>query len=174
MSGSDIYENMQYNKSLGACYLGKKDINNAISYYEKASKNVIYDFEDETLSNLYIVNKNYDNAIKVGGKYKICTLQNNWQCVITETTNRINNAKLLFQPSGEKESIPNDEAAFSYRAVAYKNLGDLKSAKQDYNMVFKLIQGEESKESFKNFYNSNGLSYKQSIEKQRKLYNIVK
>jgi len=129
----------QYLHVIGACYAEKNDINNAILYYEKASENITYNLENETLANLYIINKDYDNAIKVGGKYKVCTLQNDWECVLKETTYRLDNAKSKSQPLGEADFIPNDESAFLYRAVAYKNLGDLNSAKKDYDMVLKLV-----------------------------------
>ena len=167
----DNFSKSGYYQEIAHCYLSIKDVNSAIKYFEKASENVIYDFENDTLSNLYIINKDYDNAIRVGGKYKICALQGNWECVLSETTHRIDNAT-KFQPFGEKEFIPNDELAFSYRAVAYKNIGDLNSAKKDYDMVLKLVQRKDLQKGFQEFYDSNGLSYKQLIEKQRKLYNI--
>lgn len=174
MHNKDSILKMNYYQEIAHCYLSLKDVNSAIQYFEKANKNMIYNFENETLSNLYIVNKDYDNAIRVGGKYKICALQDNWECVLSETTYRIDNAKSKIQPFKEKEFIPNDESAFSYRAVAYKNLGDLNSAEQDYDIVLKLVQSKELQERFKAFYSSNGLTYKQFIEKQRKLYNIEK
>jgi len=159
-----------YYQQMAFCYLSIKDVNSAIKYYEKASENITYNFENETLANLYIINKDYDNAIKVGGKYKICALQNDWECVLKETTYRLDNAKSGVHHSGE--FIPNDELAYIYRAVAYKNLGELNSAKKDLDTVLKLFPRKDFQESCKEFYDSNGLSYKQSIENQRKLYNI--
>lgn len=167
---NDILMTSVYYSKIGENYLKMKDVNSAIINFEKAGRNISYGLENETLSNLYIVNRNYDKAISAGVKYKLCVLNNDWKCVINETTDRIES------PSGKtlinNEWIPDDYSAFAYRAIAYKNLGDIQSARKDYDIVLKLLQRTDLKEWFEELYNSNGESYKQSIEKQRKLYNI--
>ncbi|MEI3268225.1 MAG: hypothetical protein V8R70_03525 [Candidatus Gastranaerophilaceae bacterium] len=152
-------------------YISHQNINLAIKYLEIKDKLFkVHRYENEVLSNLYIVSYDYDNAIKAGGKYKICALQDDWQCVLNETTNRINNPYSKIQFPGSEESFVDDYSAFLYRAIAYKNLGNIQAAKKDYDIVLKLKPVNEK--DCINIYNSNGLSYKQSIENQRKLYNI--
>lgn len=126
-----------YYLTTGDCYIELKDIANAIKAYEKAEKHIqiLGEFEKNRLTDLYIINKDYEKATERGAGYKVDILQNNWEKALNELNFEIENPQ-SGQLVDEKIYAPYDK--YLTRAIVYKNLNLNTNAQKDFKTALML------------------------------------
>ena len=168
LSVNPVNKNKYYNLT-AACYIEKKDINNIIKYFEKAENADKASFgpEVDMLTDLYIIKGENKKVEDRGGKYKTCALNSDWACVIREVSPKIENPVNGMAVNGE---IYASSELYLARAIAYKNIGKLNEAKQDFDKALKVSPPKQSNlinEAFKNsktYYNDYYKQIKTTLE----------
>lgn len=141
---TDSLKKGNYYLTAGDCYIELKDIANAIKAYEKAEKHIqiLGEFEKNRLTDLYIINKDYEKAAVRGAGYKADILQNNWEEALNKLNSEIENPQ-SGQLVNEKIYAPYDK--YLARAIVYKNLNQNTNAQKDFATALMLEPSKESK-----------------------------
>lgn len=155
-----------YYLTAGDCYIELKDIANAINAYENAEKHIqiLGEFEKNRLTDLYIINKDYEKAAERGAGYKTDILQNNWNEALNKLNSEIENPQ-SGQLVNEKIYAPYDK--YLTRSIVYKNLNQNTNAQKDLETALML---EPSKKSEIETIYKNKNYYKEYYERIEKAF----
>lgn len=156
---TDPLKKGNYYLTAGNCCLEIKDIECAINAYEKAEKNIEFmgEFEKERLTDLYIINKDYEKASARSAKYKIDILNQDWEKALKELTEEIDKPASGQLIDGK---IFADYDKYLARAIVYKNMGKDSLAEKDFNTALSLEPSKKveietiykNKDYFKEYY----------------------
>ena len=159
-----------YREAIAEAYLKNKDLNSAIFYFESMSDDKFERYRNmDLLNDLYILT---DNKIKIDEKflkYRVCFMNEDWACVVAETTRKLNHAEstILYSSSNKKDMssldgkvlFSNDrENLYLSRAIAYKKLGNSNLAENDLKNALKICYRKEQDKYIK-IYNDDTDNY---------------
>ena len=159
-----------YREAIAQAYLKNKDLDSAIFYFESISDDKFERYRNmDLLNDLYILT---DNKIKIDEKflkYRVCFMNEDWACVVAETTRKLNHAEstILYSSSNKKDMssldgkvlFSNDrENLYLSRAIAYKKLGNSNLAKNDLKNALKICYRKEQDKYIK-IYNDDTDNY---------------
>ena len=152
LSINPVNKNKFYNLT-AACYIETKDINNIIKYFEKAENadKININPESSMLTDLYIIKGDIQKVKQRDDRYKLYALNSDWEKVIDETTPEVENPRKGVAINGE---IYAHWDYYLARAIAYRNLGNLKEAENNLDSALKTsspAQAEYINNAFKNY-----------------------